>query len=253
MAKTKKNETPLVFCDPFEGLGYSLICGVDEAGRGPLCGPVVAAACILRDDCMIEGLNDSKKLTEKKREKLFDIIKEQALTYCIAMATVEEINQINILEASLLAMRRAIAGLSPCAQASWIDGNVERDFQLPARAIVQGDALVPAISAASILAKVTRDRMCIALDAQYPQYGIAKHKGYGTAAHVAALKEYGPAPIHRLRFIRFLNNGNQSDDTDASRDAIAAAHQPESFRFYSENGVVADYILDFKHAKDVLS
>ncbi len=251
MAKVKKDPAePLVFVDPFEGSPYRLICGVDEAGRGPLCGPVVAAACILPADCIIEGLNDSKKLTEKKREKLFDIIRENALTYCIAQSSVEEINRINILEASLLAMRRAIAGLCPSAEAAWIDGNVERDFPLPARAVIHGDALVPAISAASILAKVTRDRMCAALDAQYPVYGIAGHKGYGTAAHIAALKEHGPAPIHRLRFIRFLNTATQ-DDTAADAEAIQKALLPDAWRFQNEDGSVADYILEYKHAESI--
>ena len=249
MAKTKKAPSdPLVFVDPFEGSSYRLICGVDEAGRGPLCGPVVAAACILPADCAIEGLNDSKKLTEKKREKLFDVIRESALTYCIAQSSVEEINRINILEASLLAMRRAITGLCPSAEAAWIDGNVERNFPLPARAVVHGDALVPAISAASILAKVTRDRMCATLDAQYPLYGIAGHKGYGTAAHIAALKEHGPAPIHRLRFIRFLNT-TAEDDTAADAIAIQEALQDTAWRFYDENGSIPDYILEYKHAE----
>ncbi|MBQ7337243.1 MAG: ribonuclease HII [Clostridia bacterium] len=246
MAKAKKETAPLVFHDPFADSPYHLICGVDEAGRGPLCGPVVAAACILPSDCTIEGLNDSKKLTEKKRERLFDIIKDCALTYCIAMSTVEEINSINILEASLLAMRRAIGGLCPVAQAAWIDGNVERDFPLPARAVIHGDALVPAISAASILAKVSRDRMCPALDAQYPQYGIAKHKGYGTAVHIAALKEHGPSPIHRTRFIRFLHEGAE-DEGAADTAAIAAAHLPDASAFFSKDGSVSPYILDYKH------
>ena len=144
-------------------------------------------------------------------------------------------------------MRRAIGGLSPCAQAAWIDGNIERDFPLPARAVIHGDALVPAISAASILAKVTRDRMCADLDAAYPMYGIAKHKGYGTAAHMAALREYGPAPIHRIRFIRFLNE-NAEDNGAGDPAAIAAAHQPEASAFYTPDGSIASYILDYKHA-----
>ena len=185
--------------------GYRFVCGVDEAGRGPLCGPVVAAACILPVDLEIEGLNDSKKLTEKKREKLFDIITEKAISFSIAMATVEEIDQLNILEATLLAMRRAIAGLSVPADYALIDGNVSRDFSLPCRAVVHGDATSPSIAAASILAKVTRDRMCLDLDAEYPQYGIAKNKGYGSKAHMEALRTYGPAPIHRKKFIRFLD------------------------------------------------
>ncbi|MBQ7391817.1 MAG: ribonuclease HII, partial [Clostridia bacterium] len=177
---------------------------VDEAGRGPLCGPVFAAACILPDGLVLEGLNDSKKLTPKKREKLFDLICENAITYCIASASVEEIDQLNILEADLLAMRRAIDGLSVKADFALIDGNIARDFQIPARAIIGGDAKSPSIAAASILAKVARDRDCIELDAQYPQYGIAKHKGYGTKQHMDALRAYGPSPIHRKQFIRFL-------------------------------------------------
>jgi len=184
--------------------GYSLVCGVDEAGRGPLCGPVFAAACILPDGLVLEGLNDSKKLTPKKREKLFDLICENAITYCIASASVEEIDELNILEADLLAMRRAIDGLSVKADFALIDGNIARDFQIPARAIIGGDAKSPSIAAASILAKVARDRDCIELDTQYPQYGIAKHKGYGTKQHMDALRAYGPSPIHRKQFIRFL-------------------------------------------------
>ena len=186
--------------------GYRAVCGVDEAGRGPLCGPVVAAACILPAGLVIEGLNDSKKLTEKRREQLFDTIKEQALAYSIAEASVEEIDAMNILEADLLAMRRAIAGLSIPADFALIDGNIARDFPIPARAVVHGDAICPSIAAASILAKVTRDRLCIELDRAYPQYGIAQHKGYGTKAHMDALRTYGPSPIHRKKFIRFLEN-----------------------------------------------
>ncbi len=185
--------------------GYALVCGVDEAGRGPLCGPVFAAACILPDGLVLEGLNDSKKLTPKKREKLFDLICENAIAYCIASASVEEIDELNILEADLLAMRRAIDGLSTKADFALIDGNIARDFQIPARAIIGGDAKSPSIAAASILAKVARDRDCLELDAQYPQYGIAKHKGYGTKQHMDALRTYGPSPIHRKQFIRFLD------------------------------------------------
>lgn len=185
--------------------GYTSICGVDEAGRGPLCGPVVAAACILPDGLVIEGLNDSKKLTEKKREALFDVICESAIAYSIAEASVEEIDRMNILEADLLAMRRAIDGLPVKADFAIIDGNIARDFQIPAMAVVKGDARSMNIAAASILAKVTRDRMCIDLDAQYPEYEIAKHKGYGTKAHMDALRKYGPSPIHRKKFIRFLD------------------------------------------------
>lgn len=191
--------------------GYTAVCGVDEAGRGPLCGSVVAAACILPDGLDIPALNDSKKLTPKKREQLFDIICQCAVAYGIAEGTVEEINETNILEADLLAMRRAIDDLhTPTgepyqADFALIDGNISRDFQLPAKAIIKGDSLSMSIAAASILAKVTRDRMCEDMDRMYPQYGIAKHKGYGTKVHMDALRQYGPSPIHRTKFIRFLN------------------------------------------------
>ncbi len=185
--------------------GYAAVCGVDEAGRGPLCGPVFAAACILPEGFVLEGLNDSKKLTPKKREKLFDEIRENAVAYCIASASVEEIDELNILEADLLAMRRAIEGLAVKADFALIDGNIARDFPIPARAVIKGDAISPSIAAASILAKVARDRDCLELDRLYPQYGIAKHKGYGTKDHMNALRTYGPSPIHRKQFIRFLD------------------------------------------------
>ena len=185
--------------------GYTYVCGIDEAGRGPLCGPVVAAACILPVGLVIEGLNDSKKLTAKKREQLYDVIREKALAYAIAEGSVEEINATNILEADLLAMRRAIAALPIPAEVALIDGNISRDFPIPAQAVVKGDAISMSIAAASILAKVYRDRLCEELDAQYPQYGIAKHKGYGTKDHMAALRKHGPAPIYRTKFIRFLD------------------------------------------------
>ena len=185
--------------------GFSVVCGIDEAGRGPLCGSVFAAACILPDGLVLEGLNDSKKLTPKKRDKLFDLICENAIAYCIASASVEEIDELNILEADLLAMRRAIDGLAVKADFALIDGNIARGFQIPAKAVIGGDAKSPSIAAASILAKVARDRDCITLDEQYPQYGIAKHKGYGTKQHMEALRTYGPSPIHRKQFIRFLD------------------------------------------------
>ena len=191
--------------------GYAVVCGVDEAGRGPLCGSVVAAACILPDGLEIPELNDSKKLTPKKRDKLFDLIRENALAYGIAEGTVDEINRLNILEADLLAMRRAIDDLHTPdgrpykADFALIDGNIDRDFQIPAKAVIKGDALSMSIAAASILAKVTRDRMCEDMDKAYPQYGIAKHKGYGTKEHMNALREFGPSPIHRKKFIRFLD------------------------------------------------
>ena len=188
--------------------GFKYVCGVDEAGRGPLCGPVVTAAVILPVDCEIEGLNDSKKLTEKRREKLFDIICEKAIAYSVTYATVEQINQTNILAATFDAMHRAVDTLSVTADHALIDGNIAKGFSIPATAVVHGDAISPSIAAASILAKVTRDRICIELDAEYPMYGIAKHKGYGTKDHMEALRKYGPAPIHRTKFIRFLNEEN---------------------------------------------
>ncbi len=193
--------------------GYSHICGVDEAGRGPLCGPVVAAACILPLGFDLPGLDDSKKLTPKKRDKLFDLICQNAVAFGIAEGSVEEINELNILEADLLAMRRAIASIHTpegepyTADYALIDGNIDRDFPIPAQAVVKGDARSMSIAAASILAKVTRDRLCEEMDKEYPQYGIAKHKGYGTKAHMDALREHGPAPIHRTKFIRFLSEG----------------------------------------------
>jgi ribonuclease HII len=193
--------------------GYKYVCGVDEAGRGPLCGPVVAAACILPTGLVIDGLNDSKKLTEKKRDELFDLITENALAYSIAHSTVEEINDTNILDATLLAMRRAVEGLSVKADYLLIDGNICRGFDTPARAVIKGDATSPSIAAASILAKVTRDRMCIELDEKYPEYGIAKHKGYGTAAHYAALEKFGVPPIYRTKFLRSFYEKLESGGT----------------------------------------
>ncbi len=188
--------------------GFFAVCGVDEAGRGPLCGPVCAAACILPSGLFIEGLNDSKKLSAKRRDKLFDEICKNAVAFSIATASVREIDELNILEATLLAMRRAVEGLSPKADYALIDGNICRGFELPAECVIHGDAISPSIAAASILAKVARDRLCEELDREYPQYGIAKHKGYGTKQHMDALRQYGPAPIHRRQFIRFLNNEN---------------------------------------------
>lgn len=177
-----------------------LIAGVDEAGRGPLAGPVVAAAVILDDLRPIKGLNDSKKLTARQREKLFDEIRAKALCCSIAEASVEEIDELNILQATLLAMRRAVEGLRLKPAKVLVDGNRLPTLDVLAEAIVGGDALVPSISAASILAKVTRDRWCAELDAQYPQYGFAGHKGYGTAEHLAALKAHGVCPQHRKTF-----------------------------------------------------
>lgn len=185
--------------------GYVAICGCDEAGRGPLCGPVVAAAVILPRNLEIEGLNDSKKLSEKKRELLFDIIKEKALAYAIAEASPEEIDEINILNASMLAMRRAVEALPVKADFALIDGNCSRGFEIPTETVVKGDAKSYSIAAASILAKVTRDRQCLELDKEYPEYGIAKHKGYPTKDHMEAVRQYGVAPIYRRSFLKFLD------------------------------------------------
>jgi ribonuclease HII len=177
-----------------------LIAGVDEAGRGPLAGPVVAAAVILDDLHPIAGLKDSKKLTARRREHLFDEIRAKALCFAVAQASVEEIDTLNILQATLLAMRRAVEGLRLKPGKVLVDGNRLPVLDVVAEAIVQGDALVPAISAASILAKVTRDRWCAQVDAAYPQYGFAAHKGYGTAEHMQALREHGACPHHRTSF-----------------------------------------------------
>lgn len=177
-----------------------LMAGVDEAGRGPLAGPVVAAAVILDDQHPIAGLNDSKKLSAKRREKLFDEIKAKALCFSIAEASVQEIDEINILQATLLAMKRAVEGLRLKPVKVLVDGNRLPALDIRAEAIVQGDALVPAISAASILAKVHRDRLCEEMHARYPQYGFDQHKGYGTAVHLSALQAHGPADCHRLTF-----------------------------------------------------
>lgn len=182
--------------------GYKNICGVDEAGRGPLAGPVCAAAVILKPNDIIEGVNDSKKLTEKKREMLYDIIKERAVSYSIAFATVEEIEELNILNATMLAMKRAVEGLSIPADYAIIDGNKTPELQIPCNYIVKGDAKSMSIASASILAKVTRDRLLLEYAEQYPQYQFEKHKGYGTKAHREALLEYGPCPVHRNSFLK---------------------------------------------------
>lgn len=183
-------------------LGYSRICGVDEAGRGPLAGPVFAAAVILPFGEVIEGLDDSKKLTEKKREKIFDVIVEKAVGFGIACAEVGEIEEINILNASFLAMHRAIDKISPLPDFALIDGNMVRNIQIPAQSIVKGDSLSASVAAASVLAKVSRDRLLYEYDKLYPEYGFAKHKGYPTKAHYEAIAKYGPCPVHRLSFLK---------------------------------------------------
>ena len=189
--------------------GYNAICGVDEAGRGPLSGPVCAAAVIMPHGLVIEGLNDSKKLTAKKREKLFDIIIQNAVAYGIGLASPEEIDAINILNADMLAMKRAIEALQIPADFALVDGNIARDLPIPAMPVIKGDALSYSIAAASVLAKVTRDRLCLEDDKNYPEYGFAKHKGYGTKEHMDALRRLGPSPIHRKSFLKFLDENEK--------------------------------------------
>ncbi len=224
MAREKKPVIPLSWDIENAAFanGYDVVCGCDEAGRGPLAGSVVAAAVVLPRGIVIDGLNDSKKLTEKKREALFSRICAEASAYAIAEATAQEIDDINILNASMLAMNRAVeairagagAGVLACeihddrARAivfALIDGNTSRGFSVPTQTVVGGDAKSPSIAAASILAKVTRDRMCVDMDAAYPKYGFAKHKGYPTAAHMDAVRAHGPCPLHRRTFLKFLD------------------------------------------------
>ena len=185
--------------------GYTTICGVDEAGRGPLAGPVCAAAVILPRGLEIAGLNDSKKLTEKKRDKLFELIKESAVSYGIAFATVEEIEELNILGATYLAMNRAIAQLDTPPDLALIDGNRNAGIETASRTVISGDARCASIAAASILAKVTRDRYMLEMAEKYPEYSFEKHKGYGTKAHYAAIREHGISPIHRPSFLKKMH------------------------------------------------
>ena len=185
--------------------GYKYVCGVDEAGRGPLAGPVCAAAVILDPDTELEGVKDSKKLSEKKRETLYDVICSKALAYSIAFATVEEIEEYNILNATYLAMNRAIEGLKIKADFALIDGNrVPKDIKTECRTVVKGDAKSLSIAAASILAKVTRDRLLLEYDKKYPEYNFAKHKGYGTVEHMEAIRKFGPSEVHRPSFLKKL-------------------------------------------------
>lgn len=183
---------------------FRMICGVDEAGRGPLAGPVCAAAVILPEDVNIPGLNDSKKLSDKRRRELCPLIKERAIAYCVAFATEKEIDEINILQATFLAMQRAIDGLQTKADFALVDGNREKNFGLPVKTIVGGDGLSASIAAASILAKVTRDDYMLELAEKYPQYGFDVHKGYGTKAHYEALAQFGPSEVHRMTFLKKL-------------------------------------------------
>lgn len=185
-----------------DSLDLNVICGVDEAGRGPLAGPVCAAAVILPEHLQIPGLNDSKKLTDKKRRELFPVIQQQAIAYGIGLASEAEIDEINILQATFLAMRRALEQLTVRPEIALIDGNRETDFGLPVKTVVKGDSLSANIAAASVLAKVTRDNIMVELAQQYPEYGFEIHKGYGTKAHYEALRTYGPSPIHRRSFLK---------------------------------------------------
>lgn len=183
--------------------GYSAVCGVDEAGRGPLAGPVCAAAVILPEGAVIEGLNDSKKLTEKRREALFDKVKETAISWSVAFASIEEIEEHNILNATFIAMNRAIEGLNVSADFAIIDGNrVPKGIKVPCETVVKGDSKSMSVAAASILAKVSRDRLMLELDEKYPQYEFKRHKGYGTALHIEKIKEYGPSECHRPSFLK---------------------------------------------------
>lgn len=184
--------------------GYKLICGVDEAGRGPLAGPVCAAAVILSEGHIIEGLNDSKKLSEKKREALYDIIKKEAVAYSIAMASEKEIDEINILQATYLAMRRAVAGLGIKPDFVLVDGNRDPVLGIDTKTVIKGDALSASIAAASVLAKVTRDRYMLEISEKYPEYQFPKHKGYGTKLHYEMLEKYGISDIHRRSFLKKL-------------------------------------------------
>lgn len=181
--------------------GYKLVCGVDEAGRGPLAGPVYAAAVILPENIEIEGLDDSKKLSEKKREQLYGVITEKALDYCIAFASVEEIEEYNILNATMLAMERAVEGLQKCDMAI-IDGNRMPNLDIFAQTLIKGDQKSYSVAAASILAKVSRDRLLVQMDAEFPQYNFKKHKGYGTKEHIENIKKYGVCKYHRPSFLK---------------------------------------------------
>ena len=186
--------------------GYKAVCGVDEAGRGPLAGPVCAAAVILPENTIIEGVNDSKKLSEKKREALFEVIKQQALSYSIAFASVEEIEEMNILNATMLAMKRAVEGLDVKADYAMIDGNRLPNLDIDSEFIIKGDAKSMSIACASIRAKVSRDRLLYKYAEEFPEYSFDKHKGYGTKVHVEALKKYGPCKYHRLSFLTKILN-----------------------------------------------
>lgn len=182
--------------------GFNVVCGIDEAGRGPLCGPVCAAAVILPIDCEIEGINDSKKLSEKKRDALYDVIKEKAIAYSIEMVDAKTIDEINILQATFLAMRTAVENLSVKPDVALIDGNGKPGLSIEERTVIKGDAKSVSIAAASILAKVTRDRYCLQMDKKYPEYAFAQHKGYGTKLHYEKIAEHGICEEHRRTFLK---------------------------------------------------
>ena len=201
-----KEQDWLFFENEAYARGYKYVCGVDEAGRGPLAGPVFAAAVILPRGCVIDGVNDSKKLTEKKREQLYSKIKEQSLAYCVASASVDEIDEINILNATFLAMTRAVSGLQVKADFALVDGNRLPSLEIGAKAVVKGDALSESIAAASILAKVERDHFMLNLANEYPNYAFEKHKGYGTKLHIEMIKKYGASNVHRKTFLKKILN-----------------------------------------------
>ena len=203
----------LEFDREYRSNGAGLLCGVDEAGRGPLAGPVCAAAVIVPDDVELPGLNDSKKLTDKKRRELYDIITEQALSWSVALVDEKTIDEINILQATFRAMEQAVAGLTMTPDLVLVDGNREPPLPMKTECVVGGDGKSASIAAASILAKVTRDRLMEELDETYPQYGFAVHKGYGTKRHYEALRTYGPSPIHRQTFLKKFYEKNQSAGT----------------------------------------
>ena len=210
LSKDRNNTVDLFEYDKSVRNEYAVICGIDEAGRGPLAGDVYAAAVVLPDDVIIDGINDSKKLSEKKREALFDVICEKAVSYCIATASVEEIDNINILNAAMLAMKRAYGGLSLKPDAAFIDGNKTPELDIPAFSVIKGDATSASIAAASILAKVARDRYMKELAEKYPQYCLDKHKGYGTKLHYEMLDKYGASDIHRKSFlVKYYNEKNK--------------------------------------------
>ena len=201
-----KEQDWLFFENEAYARGYKYVCGVDEAGRGPLAGPVFAAAVILPRGCVIDGVNDSKKLTEKKREQLYSKIKEQSLAYCVASASVDEIDEINILNATFLAMTRAVSGLQVKADFALVDGNRLPSLEIDSKAVVKGDALSESIAAASILAKVERDHFMLNLANEYPNYAFEKHKGYGTKLHIEMIKKYGASNVHRKTFLKKILN-----------------------------------------------